>query len=194
MDLKETTPVRIVNNTDESFDYEFKREKYRLEPNSEAFWPWNVTKSFLGDPFAKDTPSFENFTHGVLVAQRNLGAMRRLGKRGIPHEVIKFPDWDPVKPDIQVYNMSGERIQMAHELDKQGQDFTTGYTESDMKMRVAELEAQLANMRQSMEHDDKPFVVTESAAGEDRVSTFDELPEDGGPKTRPNRRVPDEIG
>ncbi len=190
MEMNPTTPVRVKSNEDEEFKFKFERETYVLGPNAEVFWPWNVACHLLGDPTLKNEPAFANADYVRKHAQNMLGGGKRIGSGGVLHNPISWDKWEPVKPSIDVFSMDGTQILMAYQTPHNAETFTTGYTESDMKVKIAQLEQQMQNMKMSMEQDGTPFVATESSAGEDQVTTMEELPEDGGPKTRPRRRTP----
>lgn len=187
MDLRSTTPVRIVNKTDEEFVFKFERDKYRVSPNSEIMLPWNVVKFFLGDPTVTNEPGQPKADIERKRAQTHLGAPMKNKPVGPLHNPIEWDKWKDMMPNIETYTVDGDRIKMAFEIPHNTEDFQTGFTEKDMKQKIAEMQATIDAMRLSMEQDDRPFVHTETALHEEQVTTMDELPEDHGP-SGPSRR------
>ncbi len=190
MEMNPTTPVRVKNNTNEEFKFKYEFETYVLGPNTEVFWPWNVACHLMGDPSQKNTPAFAHADYTRKHSQDLMGGGARVGKPGTLTKPIAWEKWEPVKPDIDCFSMDGAQILMAFQTPHNTETFTTGYTDTDMKLRVAELEQQLLNMKMSMEQSGTPFVATEASPAEEQVTSMEELPEDGGPKTRPRRRTP----
>ena len=193
MDLRATTPVRITNNSDETFTFKFERDKYRVEANSEIMLPWNVTRFFLGDPYVRNEPGQPKADIERKRAQTHLGGPKKNKPMGPLHGPIEWDKWKGMMPDIETHTIDGERILMAFEIPHNTEDFQTGFTEKDMKQKIAEMQATIDNMKMSMEHEDRPFVATETAIGEEQVTTLDELPDDEGPRTSPARRFDPDV-
>jgi hypothetical protein len=184
MGMNPNHPVRVVNNTSVEYTFRHNRQNYLLPADQTVFWPWEVACQLLGDPTLKNEPRAD---HASYVRLRSYKLLSKRQAMSIP------PDWQP--PDIETYDTSGERIHMAFESSVNAPTFSTGFTEDDMKVRIAQLESQITNMKQSMETAQVPFVVTDSSALEDDAPTsMDELPEDLPKKSAPSRkRLPPRI-
>lgn len=183
-DLKANDPVRIRNNEDREFRVRWRRELYVLEPNKEVFWPWSVACQLLGDPTVQNTPQQPTANEVRLAAIRKLSNDNRFAL-----ELPKWHEWEAVKPSIETFTMAGERIHMAFETEHNRETYATGFSANDMKVRIAQLEAKLANLKASEDHE-LPFVVTENeqhAPGEAPTSET-ELPIDGGKDGSPLRK------
>lgn len=184
--LRSNDPVRVVNNSDRTFRFSHKGNNYRIGPGQEVFWPWTTACHLLGDPRAHNTPRSNDGDYVRLTAIRRLAPPDSRFYLSVP----PWDEWEKVRPDIQVFDMDGTRIEMAYEKEHNRETFSEGFSSDDMKVRIAQLEEKLANMKAS-QTDELPFVKTESAPDEETVASDENLPQDsspGAPKQRPSTR------
>jgi hypothetical protein len=84
--------------------------------------------------------------------------------------------------------MGGEKITMLSEMPIDSPvDFQTGFSNSDLKVRISELERTISQLTANIE-ENTPFVVTETSPNEKSVTSIDEIPEDTGGPRKSTRR------
>ncbi len=176
MDMQPDTPVKLVNTEDREFVIKYEKERYVLAGNTSTALPWRVASYWLGDPFKKNTPVFDYGEHEWERFRRRHGVSASL--------FMTDEKWDEIRPKVEVYTViDNDRIYMLNDgrQHKNEVDFKTGYGEDELKMQVAALQAQLANLVAAQEDSGKPIVVTEGTTGDDAGPTEEnELPTDSG--------------
>lgn len=188
MELRQTDPVSIKNNSDIELTCKWQGNKYVLRPKSEQHWPWAAACQLLGNPTLQNTPRDAAADNVRLECWKMLYPQLTGGNLTLE---LKPKEQAELLPDIEVALMDGTPVKMALQTDYVSEDFTEGYTNDDMAVRVAQLEAQLSQYKENMVAEGQPFIATESSPTDDSApSSAEELPTDEGPKTAPRRRQP----
>lgn len=172
MRLNPDEPVKLTNQSDQDYTVQYQNQKYLLPSGESGHWPWKVAAYFLGDPTKQNSPKFPYADHEWERFRRHLGI--------VENQNIKDEEWEERRPKVLVTTMDGQQIKMLADGRDQTPDFTTGYSEDDLKMKIAEMERQIRNLTQIQSEDGKPIVVTEGTAGDEALSSEDDLPTDGG--------------
>jgi len=174
MNLNPDEPVQLKSVDERDLKVKFKGQTWLLPAGESKHWPWKITAYMLGDPTKVNSPKFPTADAEWERFRRKWGAI----------ETMKISDeeWEEKRPKVEVSTMDGTRIKMLTDGKETTPDFTTGFSQDDLKMKIAQMEAQIRNLTQIQSEDGKPVVVTEgvAAAGDEKLSTTDDLPEDGG--------------
>lgn len=180
MQLTDDTPVKLVSNDDRSFETVIrppgpygKPVIYRIEAHETVFWTWRVAKHFLGDPSKRNQPGLDE---GDMETERVHNSFGRL-----------FDQVNYVKPDIQVFDMSGTPISMAIDLDTANVEYGQSISNDDLQARIAQMQAEIELLRQNAS-DQLPEIITESSPDSpDTAASLDDIPDDGSLNPGPRR-------
>lgn len=168
--LNDDTPVKLVNLDPVPYDCAIRPAAaygplttYRLNPGATAFWTWRVAKHLLGDP----TVGNEN---GELDAEREY-AHDNFGR------VYSPESYTP--PNIEVYDMEGNRIQMAIETQPGTEHLvTTGIGTGELEARMAQLQAEIDILRGNVSSSASPPAAITANPPQPEVTDPDSLPLD----------------
>jgi hypothetical protein len=180
MQLTDDTPVKIVSSDDRPFETVIrppgpygKPVVYKIEPGETVYWTWRVAKHFLGDPSKRNQPGLDE---GDQEKERIHNSFGRL-----------FDHQTYVQPNIQVFDMSGERILMAIEVDESKVEFGQSISSGDLQQRIAQMQAEIELLRQNAS-EQLPEIVTESTPDSpDIAASLDDIPDDGSMNPGPRR-------
>lgn len=172
-------PVKLVNLDDKAHTIKYDQTVYKLDAKATAYWPWKVACHLLGDPTLTDNPVFPDASEEWDRVRRNFGISATVN--------VKPEEWEERRAHVEVATMDGERIHMVIEGKKNEIDFSTGFSPDDMKVRIAQLEAQLSSLIANTQEEGS-LVVTETAPNEEQVSDIADLPADGGTARSARRR------
>lgn len=173
-------PVRLVSVDDRDHEIQYENAVWQVPAKQTVFWPWKIACHLLGNPSLRNTEAFDH---------RRYDRERVMQQNGVilPNSVSE-EDWSKIRPQIEVSTMGGERIVMLCETPAdEPVDFTTGFSSSDLKVRISELERTIEQLSANIQ-ENTPFVVTETSPNEESVNDISELPQDtGGPRKTARR-------
>lgn len=183
MNLNPDEPVKLTSEDTRDLKIKYRGQTYLLPAGESGHWPWKVAAHMLGDPTKRNSPRFPTADHEWERFRRRWGVSETV--------VTSAEEWERRRPKVKVETMDGQQIKMLTDGRDEAPDFTTGYSENDLKMKVAEMERQIRNLTQIQSDDGKPIVVTEGTAGDEQLSSEDDLPTDGGTaKSARTRKAP----
>jgi hypothetical protein len=184
MDLTDDTPVKLVSTDDRSFDCAVRPQgtpygqtlTYRIGAKETVFWTWRVAKHFLGNPYLRDVPGYDEATQERSRVQDGFGYLQLAGDDKASYR----------PPSIKVYSMDGTHIPMANEISVGEQALAAPLTSDDLQARIDAMQAEI-DMLRSNTTTDLPEVVVESTpelADEPVPTSLDDIPDDTSTPSR----------
>jgi hypothetical protein len=173
-------PVCLISEDTRDQQTEFDGAVWKIAAKATVYWPWKIACHLLGDPGLRNTEAFDHRRYDRHRVMQASGVI-------LPQSVTE-EEWQEMRPKILVQTMGGEKITMLSEMPIDSPvDFQTGFSNSDLKVRISELERTISQLTANIE-ENTPFVVTETSPNEKSVTSIDEIPEDTGGPRKSTRR------